>query len=126
MKIYVAGSWTARTDLVGRAAELKTLGHTVTASWLYSPKEHDDWQNGEKELALRDLADIDRADMVIVDCNTPSSTGGYHVETGYCLGLGLGFWTIGKRINSFQHLANRHFETWEEALEALNKICVRV
>jgi len=50
------------------------------------------------------LDDIKRADVVAVFTDAPSSTGGYHVEFGYALGLDKPIEVVGPPLNVFHAL----------------------
>jgi hypothetical protein len=117
--IYIAGSWGARERLRKVADLLKAGGHNITADWLYITDPEGEWADAGQMIAKRDLTAIDRSSLVLVDTRNPSTSGGYHVETGYALGKYFQVWIVGPRINGFQYLATRHYETWEECLNTL-------
>lgn len=68
-------------------------------------------------MALRDLDAIDRAELVIIDGTSPSSSGGYQTELGYALGKGKRIILIGSATNIFMSLVRESYDTWEEFYE---------
>lgn len=82
MKVYIAGSWYDRENLRSVAGTLRFYGHVVTSRWLDV-----DENCGKYESARMDKEDVERADVVIVFMDVPSSKGGYHVETGMAIGM---------------------------------------
>lgn len=122
MRIYIAGSWNQKDALNDIAQQVRVLDHIVTSTWLTEEGvEHEEWVKGTRSIALRDLVDIQKADVVIVDVTVPSSTGGYHFEAGYATGLGWPIWIVGEAGNGFLWLANKHFADWGECLDALRR-----
>jgi hypothetical protein len=112
MRIYLAASWTQKKTMCDVADHLGALGHEVTSHWIRSAEpvgmdgpavEADE----EKAIdgAIRDLLDIDRAQLVAVFTTVESSTGGLHVEYGYAIGQGKPIAIIGPRPNVFYALS---------------------
>jgi len=91
--IYVAASMNAQTEALRFALRLIDAGFSVTSSWLRKdfgnkPSPHK-WQayfEYEAKWGEVDLADLERADTLVVLANESSSSGGYHCELGYFLG----------------------------------------
>lgn len=83
LRVYVAGSFSDRKRIETITTELTSLGFEPTNTWQR--------ENGESllECAQRDLRGIDRADVMLVMADRPSTTGGYWVEIGYALGTGM-------------------------------------
>lgn len=103
MKIYLAGRYERRLELVKIAAELKSFGHEVTSRWLDG--SHD---NGpEQECALIDIEDIINADGILLVSENGVKThsgGGRHFEFGYAYALGKTMMLLGEQEGVFHHL----------------------
>jgi len=96
LKLYLAGRYGRRKELLGYANTLKEQGHTITSRWLNGEHEYADsnsTEEQERSWAKDDLDDIDSCDMLIAftECGGKSasgaSRGGRHVELGYALGM---------------------------------------
>jgi hypothetical protein len=107
MNFYIAGAWTDRPFLRNVRTALIDHGHSVTARWLDAP---DDGNHGE--WAAIDLEDIRACDTFLLFADVPSSSGGYHVETGYALALGKSIIAVGVKSNLFHHLIPTWYRTW--------------
>jgi nucleoside 2-deoxyribosyltransferase len=105
MRVYLAGSWNHRLECrLGRTA-LQGIGIEVVARWLDT--EHNETVPREEQAlmeALYDLEDIDGADAIVVDNTVASSSGGFHLETGYALAKGKPVYLIGERTSVFHYL----------------------
>lgn len=102
MKIYMAARYPRRFELQEEAKKLIAAGHEITSTWIYGQEEGMTYQ----EIALMDLADIDRADMVMSFTelgSPPHVRGGRHVEFGYGLAKGKLCVTIGEWENVFHY-----------------------
>lgn len=100
MKIYLASMFSRREEMEGHADRLKEVGHEITARWVYGGEEGLSLQ----QIALLDLEDIDKADMVLSFTHpkgTMTKGGGRHVEFGYALARGKQVALIGDRENVF-------------------------
>lgn len=102
MRIYTAASWAIRDKIKFYIDILLDCpGVGVGATWVWG----DDGDLYPLYFsAASDLADIDAADVVLVFTEHPSTSGGFHVETGYALAKGKRVVIIGERINLFHHL----------------------
>lgn len=130
MKVYLAGRYSQKEEIKRKAKELEQLGIEVTSSWLEEPHSP---QIGLKELreedarlyAQQDIADIYRADLVIlftVDPETPTVRGGRHFESGFAEGAGRQLVICGPRENVFHYLPYvRQYATWAEILNAVEE-----
>lgn len=123
MKIYLAGFFDTRARLRPIRDAIWQIGHEVVSTWLDevaipSNMTQEIWY---KKLAMRDLAEIRSADMLLVDTADETPRGGREVEFGFALGRfqGIEIWIVGPQRNVFHRLADRHFEEWKPALAAL-------
>lgn len=111
VKLYLAASFRAQHRMLEFAEYLAGRGYEVTSRWIYqkegealelhSIKDHPD------ELvpfAIRDMQDIDAADVVVVFSWVDSTTGGFHTEFGYALGKVKPLVVVGPRLNVFHCL----------------------
>lgn len=121
IKIYVAGTFEDQKILREMGSKLWELGHEVTGTWLHEVAQPEVMTSTEfkRKLAIKDIAEVYRADLVILDNRQKS--GGKNVE----FGVGLGqfqtklLWLVGEPSNVFHYLADRTFETWKEVLDEL-------
>jgi nucleoside 2-deoxyribosyltransferase len=125
VKLYVAGSWLRRKELLKKAKLLEAAGFIVTSRWLTT---HDG--SDPKYLAAcarEDLEDIDKADGILLFTQTKEdgyTTGGRFVELGYAYAKGKAIAIVGPRENVFCHLDIEQFDTFEEALKAFDAVIV--
>jgi len=120
MKIYIASFFDDRIRLHEPAAKLWALGHEVVSSWLYEVHKPDGMTQVEFEmkLAIKDLTEIEAADLVIIDTMSITPRGGREVEYGYALRSHqrtLEF-IVGPVRNIFHRLADRQFDDWEQCI----------
>lgn len=120
MRIYLAGSWAARKELQEMRDKLIAADIEVTSRWLDWPgplpgeTKADEWRRS----ALWDLADIDKAEAVLIVTTTPSTHGGFHTELGYAMGSGKPVAVIGPRPSNFFMLHRIvQFESVEHFIE---------
>ena len=127
MRFYLAAAFSRRAELSAYAAELRTLGHTVTSRW-HEGERH---QASEEELlgadqtvairlASEDWDDLERAELLIAFTDGQQHLhGARHAEFGLALGLHMVCWVCGPREHVFHALAERVFGTWAETKAAL-------
>ena len=120
MKIYLAGRYGRKNEMVDYAKNLKAAGHHVTSRWIYG--EHDGVS--EAVCASHDLEDIDAAEVLISFGEKPremnNSRGGRHVEFGYALAKEMRIILVGYREGVFTFLPQVEFcGTFENAMEVL-------
>ena len=100
-----------------------SLGHEVVSTWLDEVKHPEtmDTETFYKKLALRDLAEIRSADLIIIDTIDETPRGGREVELGFALGRfqGIEIWVVGPMRNVFHRLADGVFDTWDDAFVSL-------
>lgn len=82
MKIYIAAKYAKRYELRLVVDQLRAMGHECTSQWIDNGEE----SKGQQDAALMDLADVDRADMVVFLAEPHRSQnigGGRWFEFGY-------------------------------------------
>jgi hypothetical protein len=111
--VYVAARFDTRERLLREVVEpLHLAGHEVTSRWLSADSDTPVLNADDLAANLTAgvvpgtecLDDIKRADVVAVFTDAPSTTGGYHVELGYALGLGKPIQVVGPVLNVFHTL----------------------
>ena len=117
MKIYVAASFVSRERLRPIRDKLWNLGHEVVSSWLDEVAKPAPMTDKEffKKLAIKDIAELKSADLVIVDLMDKSSTGGRDIETGLALGAfsAKQVYLVGKPVCVFHELADKQYQNWD-------------
>lgn len=129
LKVYFASRFRRRFELQEYARQLGFLGIGVTSHWLYEDEADKevaaalaDLSNAEP-FARRDLEDIRNAHAVVC-FSKPTNTmhdnnGGYHVEFGYALALGLVPVVVGPLENLFHSLKGvTRFDEWSDDVMA--------
>jgi hypothetical protein len=120
-KIYIAGTFGDQKALREIATKVWELGHEVTGTWLHEVKKPADMDQRtfQKKLAIKDMCEVARADLLIVD--NRQSSGGKNAEMGMALWnfQHMQVWLVGPVTNVFQVLADREFANWDECLAAL-------
>jgi len=118
LKIYIAGSFVDQASLRPEADRLWRLGHEITGTWLQETKRPESMPEDvfKRKLAIKDLCEVSRADLIIVD--NRRSTGGKNAEMGFALGefQHKQFWLVGEPTNVFQYLADMQFTDWDELI----------
>jgi nucleoside 2-deoxyribosyltransferase len=108
-RIYIAAPFQMRADAQRLMTELEAAGFTVTSRWL----RIDDMPDTE-EAAVLDLADVDRADALVLlnsEAWRTAGTGGRHAEFGYAIAKQKDVFVVGVRTNVFHHLSSVHMVT---------------
>ena len=129
MKVYLAGPYQWKDQIIGYANAARAVGIEITSFWLEEPHDSkiqlkDLPEEEHTAYALRDLRDIDAADALVLfavpPTDTPIPRAGRHVEFGYALAQGLEIFVVGGKENIFHYLPwVKHVETWADALELL-------
>lgn len=116
MKIYIGASFVAQKRLRPIRDQLFHKGHAVIGSWLDEITKPSDMPGEvfDKKLATKDLQEIREAECFILDTNEASTTGGRMIEFGFALANMKLIYHVGKDNSIFMHLADKHFDTWEE------------
>jgi len=123
VRIYVAGTFGDRSKLKKIVKRIRATGHEVSSSWMYEGKRpegqtHEHWF---QQLALKDLAEVRKANLLILDTRTRSPRGGKNVEFGAALVEYKFVWVVGPVRNVFETLADEHFPTWAAAIARLKE-----
>lgn len=119
MRIYLAGRYSRREELLVYKADLEAAGHVVTSRWLAgahqwdpvaaqmeSPEEAIDSIPPEAvRFALDDVEDVASADLLIAFTERSranlASRGGRHVELGMAISQDKAIFVVGPRENVF-------------------------
>jgi hypothetical protein len=114
MRVYLAGAWGRREEILRVADRLRLVGVEITSNWL---TEEEGMQSGSKERFLRerayvDLQDVDRADALVRFADVPRTrqvpraliSGARMVEFGYAKAKGKTLYVVGGKQNVFDRL----------------------
>ena len=120
MKIYLAGRYARRLELLEYAKTLSYLGHQYTSKWL----DGDEEGKTQQEVAKMDFEHVREADMVLVFTDPYDSLqkgGGRHTELGIGYALRKHVWIVGEREQVFHHLPGvKKFSSMGEVLTGLD------
>lgn len=120
MRIYLASRWSRRNELRTYAGALRSLGHQVTARWLYEHERTDD-PKLLKEYALHDMADITHSDTFVYFAPA-GQHGGSRVELGFALALRKRVFLIGEPDGQFSYLDEvMSFADWNSFCDAIRR-----
>ena len=134
MRFYLIGAYPRRHELRRYAADLLTMGHSITSDWLTGYEETGDnglqWQATEEQrmtAAVTDLAGLRSADTVIAFTEPEGSIytrGGRWVEFGIALGLRKRLLVVGpEESNVFLAIPwIAKYPTWAECLRMLRDL----
>lgn len=117
LKVYLAGRFERREELVRCAAELQEFGYETTARWLSSDDDNND-RTRYRGYAENDIVDIRSADIVIhftdgVRGGCSPGAGGRNVEFGIAISARKTNVVVGPREHVFHYLPGIvHYETW--------------
>ena len=131
MRIYLAGSYSRREELLGYAGILEANGHTVTSSWLKGEHSEHDADIGRgidpslaRSFAEQDIEDIRTSDVMISftgGSGEGNHRGGRHVEFGIAIERALLVGIVGPYENVF-HYRVRRTDTFDEMLPHINEM----
>ena len=123
MKVYIAGSFLSRQRLRPIRDKLWEAGIEVVSSWLDEVAQPKNMTKPEffKKLALKDIAELKSADLVVVDVIDKSSSGGRDTELGLALGAFASkqVYLVGPPVCVFHELVDAQYPTWEDCLRKL-------
>lgn len=114
-KVYIAARFHRREEMAAKADILKKCGFEITSRWVYGGEEG----LTREQVALLDLADVDRADIVLSFVEPYGSAnvgGGRHAEFGYALAKNKRLVIIGtgeREIVFHHHPGVEHYATLE-------------
>lgn len=123
MNIYIGGRVTARERLKLERGFLRSLGHTVSSSWMDTAQDYPvegpvpTYNVGDEHI---DLQEIRKADLLIIDTLDVNPTGGREFECGFAHALGKPFVVVGPLRNVFHRIAVAHYGSWGELLMKAN------
>jgi nucleoside 2-deoxyribosyltransferase len=114
MRVYLAGAWGRREEILRVANRLREVGVDITSNWL---TEEEGMQSGSKEKFLRerayiDLQDVDRADALVRFADVPRTrqvpraliSGARMFEMGYAKAKGKTLIVVGGKQHVFDRL----------------------
>jgi nucleoside 2-deoxyribosyltransferase len=119
LTVYLAAPYGSRDTIAGYAAELTSIGITVTSSWLAEKHEINDGTQGAAtalsddqvaDHANTDLREVRDSDVLVLFTAAAVGVeggGGRHVETGAALALGKPVLVVGEPENVFHRLGPR-------------------
>jgi len=132
MKVYLAAQYARREELKAHADALQKIGIEITSHWVHETAAFvsggptgtaNNSPEHVGEMAERDLADINRANILVLFTNGPETKivrGAHHFEAGYAYGQGIEVITVGPRDNVFHYLpCVKNYPTWEDAYAKL-------
>lgn len=121
MRIYIAGAYSRRVELLVHSGLLKYDGHEITSRWLTGVYEGREWTDAA--IADDDIKDVYVSDCVLSfteDATSKHKRGGRHVEFGMALAWGKRLVLVGPRENVFHHQSRvEQYSTFEEARNIL-------
>jgi len=126
MKVYIASFFDTRNRIRPYADELWKRGHEVVSTWLNETSRPEGMTTDEfwKKLAIKDLAEINAADLLILDTIDVTPRGGREVELGFALGRfqGKSIYMVGPVRNVFHMLVDRRYDSYEALLADIPNI----
>jgi hypothetical protein len=118
----MTGTMFMKEVIAARKRDVQVLGVHVNSSWSEQPEGATLSEAEMKHIAERDLSELLRSELCLVDATEKSSSSGYHSEVGAALAAGITVWVVADRAkvsNVFFRLAYRWFDSWEQAKAAL-------
>jgi hypothetical protein len=117
VKIYTASFFDTRERIRPFADQLWKRGHNVVSSWLNETSRPEAMSTKEfwRKLAIKDLAEIRAADLLILDTIDVTPRGGREVEFGFAMAFFQDklIFRVGPVRNVFHELVDREYDTWE-------------
>jgi hypothetical protein len=103
-------------------ASLERMGHTICNGWLEesNAQELSTLTDRKRRVySYRDIGEIVSVDLLVIDTQEESSSGGREVEYGMALAFGKPVWVVGPQRNIFHSVCRRQFDDWEPVLKEL-------
>ena len=126
MKVYIASFFDTRARIRPYADEFWKRGHEVVSTWLNETSRPEGMTTDEfwKKLAIKDLAEINAADLLVLDTIDVTPRGGREVELGFALGRfqGKSIYMVGPVRNVFHMLVDRKFDSYEDLMKQIPDI----
>src|SRR3990167_10567175 len=120
MRVYIAARFEHGESLRPIRDALWKMGHEVVSTWIDETVKPAGMGQDVfwKKLALKDLAEIKSADLLVLDTHVGSERGGKEVEFGFALAQfqAMLLYIVGPLRSVFHELCDRRFDTWEEFL----------
>ena len=117
MKVYCASYFDTRDRIRPYADIIWRKGHEVVSSWLQEVAKPEGMTQNEfwKKLAIKDLAEINACDLLILDTIDLTPRGGREVEFGFTLGRfqTKSIYLVGPVRNVFHTLVDRTYDNWD-------------
>lgn len=126
--VYLAARYERKWEMRKVRERITSRHVTVVSRWI--DQEDQDEGLGADVLteapergigyAVKDLEDIQHANLVIVFTGGGNGRGGYHTEVGYALGLGRRLMLVGPRENVFHCLEQvTRYETTDQIVKIM-------
>lgn len=112
MKIYLASRFQDQAEMREWARKIDAAGLTVVSSWVLKDVDpnhdvRDTSDDGNRMAAVRDINDIEKADIVVAFSppeHFKTGRGGRHAEYGYAIARGMRIVIVGQREHIFHWL----------------------
>lgn len=125
MRIYIASRYTRRAFFMSLAPSIEAVGYEITSRWITDPNDNLDFEHlteaQQATLALRDLVDIQRAEVLVLDTGeglAQGCGGGREFEAGYGLKVHDGqLWRVGPARSVFHQLATKAWDSWDRFMK---------
>ena len=125
-KLYIASFFDDRPRLRPFADQLWHKGYEIVSTWLNETAKPEGMPHDIfwKKLAIKDLAEINACDILVLDTFSVTPRGGREVELGFALGRFQSklIYLVGPVRNVFHTLVDVKFDTWEDLISSLPDI----
>lgn len=120
MRVYLASNFQSQKRMMKVREALENIGVTVCNGWLEPGVDAQDFEQLSPEqramYSYRDIGEIVTVDLLIMDTQEQSTSGGREVEYGMALALGKPVWIVGPTRNIFHTVARRQYDDWEQVV----------
>ena len=128
--IYIASKFASRIRLIPIRQQLIDVGFRVLSTWMIKDPDMPtddsaifdslgDSLEDCKIMATRDISEIKKADVLIIDTYDIDATGGREVELGYAMGECLECLRVGPVRNIFHAIVDKSFNNWGACIQYL-------